>query len=396
MLFMALGIGLLLFSCSEDSQETPQEPPVTEVIEDFPTTPLTFGDASSEQTFSFTTTTAWNISISETRSGTDWCSVEPSSGEAGTHTVKVITQPNETYDDRSVTLTLRAGNESQSFEVTQKRKGAIILSADSIQVSSTGGTVEVKLNTNVDFEMQMPDADWISEASSRALQEYTKYLQIAENTGSTSRTAQVIFRNTESDVADTLTVSQASKLVRVKIHVEKPGDLPGMIPEEDREKITELEISGLLGGKDLELLARMAGRMRFNFSSYLTYLDMSKATIVGDGEPYYTTTRNLYPEDNTIGASMFTDCQGLQTIILPDNVTSIQSLAFNDCPVLVKVVIPEGVTLIGSSAFANCPSLTDIIIPEGVTSIGSSGVMRMARSLSEPVATVLCRASKPS
>ena len=366
----ALALSSLLNACSEDAKETPQEQPEQEeVIEDFPTTDFTFNDASGEQTFTFTTATAWSIQVAETRSGTDWCSVEPMSGEAGTHTVTITTQPNETYDDRSVTVTLRAGSESRSLEVTQRRKGAIILSEDSISVSSAGGTVEVKLNASVDFEMQLPDADWLSESSSRALQEYTKYLQVTENTGSTSRTAQVVFRNTESNVADTLIVSQASKLIRVKIHVEKPGDLPELIPEEEAYKITELEVSGFLGGRDIELLAQMAGRNRFNFSTYLTYLDMSKATIVGDGEPYYTTTHGLYPTDNTIGDSMFTDCQGLQTIILPDNLISIRSLAFIGCPVLQNVIIPQTVTSIGSHAFKDCPKLTHIVLPDNLTSI---------------------------
>ena len=369
LLCTTLTLCTLLNACGEDAKETPQEQPQEEVIEDFPTTDFTFNDTSNEQTFTFTAATAWSIQVAETRSGTDWCSVEPMSGEAGTHTVTITTQPNETYDDRSVTVTLRAGSESRSFEVTQRRKGAIILSEDSISVSSAGGTVEVKLNANVDFEMQLPDTDWLSETSSRALQEYTKYLQVAENTGSTSRTAQVIFRNTGSGVADTLTVSQASKSVRVKIHVEKPGDLPDMIPEEDAYKITELEVSGFLGGRDLELLARMAGRKRANFSTYLTYLDMSKATIVGDGEPYYTTTHGLYPTDNTIGDSMFTNCQGLQTIILPDNLISIRSLAFIGCPVLQSVIIPQTVTSIGSHAFKDCPKLTHIVLPDNLTSI---------------------------
>ena len=551
MLCTTLALSVSFAACGEDSKETPQEQPQEEVIEDFPTTDFTFNDTSGEQTFTFTTATAWNIQVAETRSGADWCSVEPSSGEAGTHTVTITPQPNETYDDRSVTVTLRSGSESRSFEVTQKQTDAILLTSDKFEVNQEGGTIvievksninytatidepcknwitesndsralttavkkyhiaanedtekregkitfsngaltetvhiyqfggsvillnpneyyanaageeftvelrsncdyevimpdddwiqeivarsmsshtlrytvlsneaydnrqtqiiyhernnpdiadtltvyqaqkdaiivsdenisakaegeviEVKLSANIDFEMLLPDVDWLSESSSRALQEYTKYLQVAENTGSTSRTAQVIFRNTESGVADTLTVSQASKLVRVKIHVEKPGDLPDMIPEEDKYKITELEVSGYLGGRDLELLATMAGRRRYNFSTYLTYLDMSKATIVGDGVPYHYTIRYHYPTDKTIGSSMFADCQGLQTIILPDNTISVGDNAFDFCPMLQKVILPEKLDSIKSYAFSKCDNLTQITLPKRITFIGN-------------------------
>ncbi len=366
----ALALSSLLNACGEDAKETPQEQPEEEVIEDFPTTGFTFNDTSNEQAFTFTAATAWNIQVAETRSGTDWCSVEPMSGEAGTHTVTITTQPNETYDDRSVTVTLRAGSESRSFEVTQRRKGAIILSEDSIGVSSAGGTIEVKLNASIDFEMQLPDTDWLSESSSRALQEYTKYLQVAENTGSTSRTAQVIFRNTESGVADTLTVSQASKLVRVKIHVEKPGDLPELIPEEDAYKITELEVSGSLGGRDIAYIREMAGYK--NAHASLIYLDMSGATIVGDGVPYLESPIDgtHYPSDNEIGDAMFSRCENLQTIILPDKVTSIGSSAFFDTPKLTDIIFPEGMTSIGFSAFTHS-GITNLIIPAGITSIPS-------------------------
>lgn len=68
----------------------------------------------------------------------------------------------------------------------------------------------------------------------------------------------------------------------------------------------------------------------------------------------------------------FAYCGNVQSIVLPDGVTSIPGGAFRDCASLTGLTIPDGVTTIGGSAFANCSSLTAMAIPDGVTEIGDS------------------------
>ena len=63
-------------------------------------------------------------------------------------------------------------------------------------------------------------------------------------------------------------------------------------------------------------------------------------------------------------------CRLLNSLVIPDSVTSIGNSAFNECDSLRSVVIPDGVTSIGDNAFQFCSSLNDIIIPDSVTSIG--------------------------
>ena len=55
---------------------------------------------------------------------------------------------------------------------------------------------------------------------------------------------------------------------------------------------------------------------------------------------------------------------------VPDSVTSIGSSAFYYCYSLASVTISDSVTSIGRYAFYNCDSLTSVIIPDSVTSIG--------------------------
>ena len=76
---------------------------------------------------------------------------------------------------------------------------------------------------------------------------------------------------------------------------------------------------------------------------------------------YYA--KNLYLiEDGE--ANLITD------LVIPDDVTSINSYAFYGCKSLTSITIPDSVTSIGGYAFANCSNLTSVTIPDSVTSIG--------------------------
>lgn len=71
-----------------------------------------------------------------------------------------------------------------------------------------------------------------------------------------------------------------------------------------------------------------------------------------------------------IGHSTFRDCESLETITLPSGLTEINDMMFNECINLKNITIPESVTSIGDYAFKSCSSLTKITIPEKVTKIG--------------------------
>ena len=73
-----------------------------------------------------------------------------------------------------------------------------------------------------------------------------------------------------------------------------------------------------------------------------------------------------------ISNSAFEGCTSLQTINIPNSVTSIYSAAFQNCSSLQSITIPNSITSIRNSAFQNCSSLQSINIPESVTSISSS------------------------
>ena len=71
-----------------------------------------------------------------------------------------------------------------------------------------------------------------------------------------------------------------------------------------------------------------------------------------------------------IGRYAFSSAYFIETIDIPDTVTSIKDKAFSYCTSLKSINIPKGVITIGNYAFENCESLQKISIPNTVTSIG--------------------------
>lgn len=84
--------------------------------------------------------------------------------------------------------------------------------------------------------------------------------------------------------------------------------------------------------------------------------------------------KSIIPTDGSvtaIGDRAFDHCI-LESITIPDSITSIGEGAFWSCWDLKNITIPDSVTSIGSNAFYNCDSFTRITIPDSVTSIGYS------------------------
>ena len=55
-------------------------------------------------------------------------------------------------------------------------------------------------------------------------------------------------------------------------------------------------------------------------------------------------------------------CQNLKSIVIGNNVTSIENEAFSYCTSLTSITIPDNVTSIGEYAFDNCKNLSDLFV----------------------------------
>ena len=80
----------------------------------------------------------------------------------------------------------------------------------------------------------------------------------------------------------------------------------------------------------------------------------------------------LLPEGLTsIGAYAFYGCTALTSVTIPDSVTSIDAYAFRNCTSLTSVSIGNRVTSIGEGAFFYCENLISATVPDSVTTIGT-------------------------
>ena len=73
----------------------------------------------------------------------------------------------------------------------------------------------------------------------------------------------------------------------------------------------------------------------------------------------------------SFGSSLFYDCLSLKHVVLPEGLTQIYDSMFRGCESLQSIDIPDGVTRFGDYAFDGCISLASIILPAGVTYVGN-------------------------
>lgn len=71
------------------------------------------------------------------------------------------------------------------------------------------------------------------------------------------------------------------------------------------------------------------------------------------------------------GASSFSNCKTLKSVILPEKLEEIPTSLFEGCSALTSLVIPNTVTKIGKNAFKEI-GLTQITLPESLTTIEAS------------------------
>lgn len=167
------------------------------------------------------------------------------------------------------------------------------------------------------------------------------------------------------------------------------GLLQYMIEKNDKNyknKITRLKVIGSIGIYDIQYIREMAGcwleESGKKTDGNLQYLDLQEAKLVGSdiGINVYTNgsnqgetntiecTAKIEPDGNNF-SNLFRNVSKLNTVIMPEYLTTTGSSTFMDSP-LSSITLPKNLTSIGNNAFNGCSGLRDISIPSGVTSIG--------------------------
>ena len=180
---------------SGNSEPTPEKPK-TEIKIDTSTSDFT--TEGGDNTISFTTNEAWTAQVINSRAD-DWCKIHPTSGAAGNATITVTTTPNDTPDDRTASIIIKAGAVSKTVTVSQKQKDALTITASKFEVAAAGGEVAIEVKANIDFEYVIDDdaKEWISYEGTRALKTSKLAFKIAENDDIEKREGQIFIKNGE-------------------------------------------------------------------------------------------------------------------------------------------------------------------------------------------------------
>ena len=193
---------LLFFSCGQEPVVVDQPSSRDSVKLTSASNPVV-GSEGGSVSVSFTAGGDWTVAPSNDRAA--WLTISPESGSAGTATVTVTADPNDTPDERSATLRIKSGTASASVTLTQKQKNALTQTPSKTQFGEEGGsfTIEVKANVEYTFEI---GASWIHQSTTKALTTKTTTFTVDPNEDTRKREGTVTIKSSLG--SETVTVYQ--------------------------------------------------------------------------------------------------------------------------------------------------------------------------------------------
>ena len=217
----------LLTACSGGGEELDEPaPPPSQPTITLQTSASDFPAEGGSNTVSFTASVAWTASVVDSRTDS-WCSVSPASGPAGNADIIITTMANDTPDDRSISVVIKAGSAQKTVMVSQKQKDALTVTSNKFFVSVDGGEVKIEVKANIDFTYTIDESakNWITAVGSRALKTSTLVFNVAPNEASEIREGTLTISN--GDLQETVTVYQFGTqpvIILTKNEYEVPSD----------------------------------------------------------------------------------------------------------------------------------------------------------------------------
>lgn len=133
-----------------------------------------------------------------------------------------IISANEEVEPREGYIIFDGNSIKDTIKIYQAQNNKIILSKNIYELSFKEQNIEIELNTNVEYEIIIPDtvSDWLNRIETRALKTDRINFHIKANKLENARYAVVIFQDKESNISDTLKIHQAPKeILTIDPHV---------------------------------------------------------------------------------------------------------------------------------------------------------------------------------
>ena len=314
----------------------------------FDTTDIAILNGGESKTISYTITSATENTVVKAIAQDGWkVKINTTSTNKGTIT---ITAPNPIVESE-ILVFANDGSYRTVMVSLNCAQGQIIIADNSIDATPAGGTQEIKLRTNLDYTVEIPEdaQSWLSLVpQTRALREDTIVFEVTANEG-IQRYATVALKGEQNNTFQTIIFRQLGTCT--EIHVETKGELENVLADYDYANIESLKITGVLNDVDFLFIYHMMPN--------LVDLDIAEVNITAlPTKAFYNSTnveKLILPNTlTTIGEGMFIASK-LKYVIIPNGVTAIEDEAFNGCRALTSIEIPASVQTIGMGAFWNSP-----------------------------------------
>ena len=150
--------------------------------------PGQFGAKGGEQTVTVTATAAWTISKS---AGSEWLTIKPESGNAGTSQVTLTVAENTTTGLRTSMISVKSGELSKSIEVSQSAANPeISLDISSMEFASGSGSKSMKITSNTSWTVSS-NQTWCSVSPTSGNGDGGVTVSVDENSSTSKRTATI-------------------------------------------------------------------------------------------------------------------------------------------------------------------------------------------------------------
>lgn len=289
---------------------------------------------------------------------------------------------NASYTRRDAVLLFKAseGRLQDTFCIIQEPTPIVYTDSDTFNLSKSGATFNLVVSSNVPYTIEKPD--WIIETSSTQNEEPLLQTIYTYTVGATDEnrigTINFFWMDGESEKTTIVNINQS--YVSCSINLTKAGTLFDYLGGYSAiREVNFLTVSGPINGSDIATIRKM---------NNLITLDISKATIVSGGGPYYTYSgMDLYTEENVVGRYMFFGLEDkFSTVYLPEGVTRIEYYAFANNLHFKHIYLPKALKRLEDCALINCQVLEEIDLPEGLEFIGRQmfGGAKLLKSITIP------------
>lgn len=360
----------------------------------------------------------YEVIISETSKS--WISQSTKTRGLTSNNLSFNIAPSEEYDKRTGEIIIQSGELSETVHVYQSGEGVLLLTKSEYSVSDKGETIAVDLKSNFEFDVKMPDVDWVqSAAKTRGMSSHTLYYTITPNETYDSREAEVIFYDKNSSIKDTLKIVQAQKnaiiISQKDYNVSANGDIVEVelsanidytviIPSDYNWIVQMPTTKGLINNKlYFEIASNIEEHSRNGIIVFQNDIENDTINIFQEGAVYDPSTIHVHVEKagtlssmiaeskkyqitnltvtgtiNNIDigflngmAGQFTEGRLAKLDMTKCEIESTSRLGFGYCQALETILLPQKSTKLAESAFSHCTNIRSITIPNSVLSITS-------------------------